>query len=68
MAEKEKVVVLGAGVGGLAAGYFLARTGKYQVTVLEKENVVGGLCASFEHNGFVLDYGAHKLYSVIPGI
>lgn len=68
MTEKEKVVVLGAGVGGLAAGYFLARTGKYRVTVLEKENVVGGLCASFEHNGFVLDYGAHKLYSVIPGI
>lgn len=68
MAEKEKIVVLGAGVGGLAAGYFLARTGKYQVTVLEKEPVIGGLCASFEREGFVLDYGAHKLYSVIPGI
>lgn len=68
MPNKQKVVVLGAGVGGLAAGYFLARTGKYQVTVLEKENVIGGLCASFEHDGFVLDYGAHKLYSVIPGV
>ncbi|MBX3048334.1 MAG: FAD-dependent oxidoreductase [Anaerolineales bacterium] len=66
--EKEKIVVLGAGVGGLAAGYFLARTGKYAVTVLEKEAVIGGLCASFEHDGFVLDYGAHKLYSVIPGV
>jgi protoporphyrinogen oxidase len=66
--NKEKIVVLGAGVGGLAAGYFLARTGKYQVTVLEKEQVIGGLCASFEHDGFVLDYGAHKLYSVIPGV
>jgi len=68
LANKEKIVVLGAGVGGLAAGYFLARTGKYQVTVLEKEAVIGGLCASFEHDGFVLDYGAHKLYSVIPGV
>lgn len=68
MENKEKIVVLGAGVGGLAAGYFLARTGKYQVTVLEKEPVIGGLCASFEHDGFVLDYGAHKLYSVIPGV
>lgn len=68
MAEKEKIVILGAGVGGLAAGYFLARTGKYHVTVLEKESVIGGLCASFERDGFVLDYGAHKLYSVIPGI
>lgn len=68
LANKEKIVVLGAGVGGLAAGFFLARTGKYQVTVLEKEPVIGGLCASFEHAGFVLDFGAHKLYSVIPGV
>lgn len=68
MTEKQKIVVLGAGVGGLAAGYFLARTGKYAVTVLEKEAVIGGLCGSFEHDGFVLDYGAHKLYSVIPGV
>lgn len=68
MTEKERVVVLGAGVGGLSAGYFLARTGKYHVTVLEKAPVIGGLCASFKHDDFVLDYGAHKLYSVIPGI
>ncbi|MCW5875576.1 MAG: FAD-dependent oxidoreductase [Anaerolineales bacterium] len=68
MAKKEKIVLLGGGVGGLAAGYFLARTGKYAVTVLEKEAVIGGLCGSFEHDGFVLDYGAHKLYSVIPGV
>lgn len=68
MTEKQKIVVLGAGVGGLAAGYFLARAGRYQVTVLEKEPVIGGLCASFERDGFVLDYGAHKLYSVIPGV
>lgn len=64
----KKVVILGAGVGGLAAGYFLARTGEFKVIVLEKEPVIGGLCGSFEYNGFILDYGAHKLYSVIPGI
>ncbi|MGK7875788.1 MAG: FAD-dependent oxidoreductase [Xenococcaceae cyanobacterium] len=68
MRDKKKVVVLGAGVGGLSAGYFLARTGKYEVIVLEQAPVIGGLCASFEHEGFVLDHGAHKLYSVIPGI
>ncbi len=68
MEQKEKVVVLGAGIGGLSAGYFLAKTGKYEVTVLEKAPVIGGLCASFEHNDFTLDYGAHKIYSVIPGV
>jgi len=66
--QKEKVVVLGAGIGGLSAGYFLTKTGRYEVTVVEKAPVIGGLCASFEYNDFVLDYGAHKIYSVIPGV
>lgn len=66
--QKEKVVILGAGIGGLSAGYFLTKTGRYEVAVLEKAPVIGGLCASFEYNDFVLDYGAHKIYSVIPGV
>ena len=66
--QKEKVVILGAGIGGLSAGYFLTKTGRFEVTVLEKAPVVGGLCASFEYNDFTLDYGAHKIYSVIPGV
>jgi protoporphyrinogen oxidase len=68
MSHKKRVVILGAGVGGLSAGYFLAKTGGYEVTMIEKESVIGGLCGSFNYDGFVLDYGAHKLYSVIPGI
>ena len=68
MTEKEKIVILGAGIGGLSAGYFLTKTGRYQVTVLEKAPVIGGLCASFEYDDFTLDYGAHKIYSVIPGV
>lgn len=68
MSNKKKVVVLGGGIGGLSAGYFLARTGKFEVTLLEKAPNIGGVCGSFQHNGFVLDYGAHKIYSVIPGI
>lgn len=68
MSKKKKIVVLGGGVGGLSAGYFLAKIGNFDVTVLEKEPSTGGLCASFEHNGFTLDYGAHKIYSIIPGV
>ncbi|HLA78581.1 MAG TPA: FAD-dependent oxidoreductase, partial [Vicinamibacteria bacterium] len=61
------VVVLGGGVAGLAAGYYLAREG-WGVTLVEQAPVVGGLCGSFESHGFTLDYGPHKLYSVVPGI
>lgn len=61
------VVVLGGGIAGLAAAYYLGRAG-HRVTVLERAPVTGGMCASFESHGFTLDHGPHKLYSVIPGI
>lgn len=64
----KKVVILGGGIGGLSAGWMLARTGRFLVTVVEKEPVVGGLCGTFRQGDFYLDYGAHKAYSVIPGI
>jgi protoporphyrinogen oxidase len=67
MGTQGNVVVLGGGVAGLAAGYYLARDGA-AVTVVERGPVVGGLCASFQSHGFTLDLGPHKLYSVVPGI
>ena len=39
----KKVVVIGAGVGGLATAIRLAKKG-YQVTIYEKSNFVGGKC------------------------
>src|SRR5207247_9664780 len=68
VASWRAVVVLGCGIGGLAAGYFLAQTCLFDVTVLEQAPHVGGLCASFKPDGFVLDHGPHKMYSVIPGV
>ncbi|OLC58706.1 MAG: hypothetical protein AUH85_00280 [Chloroflexi bacterium 13_1_40CM_4_68_4] len=68
MKDRRSVVVLGGGIGGLAAAYFIGRTGMFDVTVLEQAPHVGGLCASFRHDGFTLDHGAHKMYSVIPGV
>lgn len=66
--SKTPIVILGAGIGGLAAGWFLARTGRYDVTLIERAPVIGGHCASFSHAGFTLDHGPHKMYSVIPGV
>lgn len=67
MAARGDVVVLGGGVAGLAAGYYLARDG-WPVTVVERSAALGGLCGSFASHGFTLDHGPHKLYSVVPGI
>ena len=42
-----RVAIIGAGAGGLVAGYDLARAGR-QVTVFEAESYVGGLASGFK--------------------
>jgi protoporphyrinogen oxidase len=59
------VTVLGAGPAGLAAALELAQSG-VKVTVLEKQNHVGGNAASFEFGGIHVDYGSHRLHPASP--
>src|SRR3989338_9112693 len=65
---KKKVVIFGGGVGGLSAGWMLSRTGRFDVTVIEKESVLGGMCGTFSHEDMLLDYGPHKCFSTLPGV
>ena len=51
------IVVIGAGIGGLAAGALLARKGA-MVTVLEAQDYPGGCAATFSRNGYCFDAGA----------
>ncbi len=52
----QKLIVIGGGIGGLA---FAALAGKigYDVTVLEKNDKVGGVANQFEAEGFRFDMG-----------
>lgn len=52
----KKVVVIGAGIGGLGTAGLFAKKG-YQVTVLEKNKNLGGRANIFEENGFRFDMG-----------
>ena len=53
---KEKAVVVGGGVGGLAASALLARDG-FDVTLLEKNSRIGGRARIWEADGFRFDMG-----------
>jgi len=59
------VVVLGAGLTGLAAGLELARGG-HRVTLLERELQVGGMAASWRHGPYWLDFGPHRFHTRDP--
>ncbi len=52
----KKVIVIGSGFSGLSAACCLAKEG-YAVTVLEKNDILGGRARQFETDGFVFDMG-----------
>ena len=61
-----RVVIIGAGVTGLAVAWKLCKD--HEVVILEKRNAIGGIATTFRHRDFLLDSGPHKIYSLIPGI
>lgn len=56
----KKIVVIGAGLGGLSAAIRLAVSG-YEVTIVEKNETVGGKVNLVEANGYRFDTGASLL-------
>ncbi len=51
-----KLVIVGAGAAGLTAAAYFARE-NHEVLLLEKNDRIGGLLNSFNHNGFTFDSG-----------
>jgi C-3',4' desaturase CrtD len=61
-----KVVVIGAGIGGLTAGALLAKRG-YEVTIFDQAIVPGGCASTFKRQGFTFDVGATQVAGLEPG-
>jgi protoporphyrinogen oxidase len=62
--ESPRIVIIGAGPTGLAAGYRLRELGVTNFVMLEARHKVGGLASSERSpNGFIYDIGGHVLFS-----
>lgn len=59
------VVIIGAGMSGLAAGIRLAYYGK-KVCILEKHYRVGGLNSFYRRDGHKFDVGLHAMTNYVP--
>lgn len=59
------VVVIGAGITGLATAYFLQREGA-RVTVVEKSGRPGGVIRSVRMDGFLFEHGPSSMPRLTP--
>ncbi len=64
--KKEKIVIIGSGLGGLLSAALLSKNG-YNVCVIEKNPVFGGNLQSFRRDGVTFDTGMHFFGSIDKG-
>ncbi|MEM9275216.1 MAG: C-3',4' desaturase CrtD [Cyanobacteria bacterium P01_F01_bin.143] len=64
--NKLRVLVVGAGIGGLTAGALLAKRG-YDVTIYDQAIIPGGCASTFKRRGFTFDVGATQVAGLEPG-
>jgi protoporphyrinogen oxidase len=60
----DDVVIIGAGPAGLTAAYQLAKAGRTS-TVLEADDIVGGISRTVERDGWRFDIGGHRFFTKV---
>jgi protoporphyrinogen oxidase len=66
--KKKTVSIIGAGPAGLTAAYELMKTGKYEVTVYEASDAIGGISKTVNYKGNRMDMGGHRFFSKVPEV
>ena len=62
MDKNKKAIILGAGPSGIITGWLLSKRG-WKVKILEKQNIVGGMCRSWKWKKYILDTGPHIFHT-----
>ena len=65
--ETYDAIVIGSGIGGLAAAALLGRHGRRRVLVLERHYAIGGFTHVFHRPGYEWDVGVHYIGDTRPG-
>jgi phytoene dehydrogenase-like protein len=65
MGQDAELIIIGAGVAGLAAGCY-ARMNGYDVQIFEMHDKPGGMCTSWQRKGYTFDYCIHNLPGTAP--
>jgi protoporphyrinogen oxidase len=61
------VVIIGAGPAGLTAAYELSKQGVH-ATILEKDDVVGGISRTAIYKGYLFDIGGHRFFTKVAAV
>jgi protoporphyrinogen oxidase len=67
LSPNDRIIVAGAGPAGLTAAYLLAKRG-YDVTVLEGDEIVGGISRTARYKEFRFDIGGHRFFTKITPV
>jgi len=62
---KKSIIVIGAGMGGLAAGIY-GRLNGFDTTIFEMHSLPGGQCCSWKRKGYTFDGCIHHLMGCDP--
>jgi phytoene desaturase len=62
----KKIVIIGGGVAGLAAGIYGQKNG-YDTEIIEMHTVPGGQCTAWDRKGYRFDYCLHWLVGTAKG-
>ena len=63
--KRNTIAIIGAGMGGLAAGIY-GQVNGYKTQIFEMHTVPGGQCASWKRKGYTFDACIHHLFGCNP--